>query len=223
MLTTSRAATRARAVKTGLATIALVSTFGLAACGSDDSSTPATADDTSSSTPSEEPTETASDDMGGAAAQVFGAACDQVPADGDGSFDGMATAPVASAASANPLLSTLVTAVTKAGLVDTLNAADGITVFAPVNDAFAAIPPKQLKAVLKDKPTLTKILTHHVVAGQLSPEQVAGEHETLAGDMLTVEGSGEDFTIGEASVVCGNVQTANATVYVVDQVLMPQM
>ena len=71
-----------------------------------------------------------------AADQVFGPACDQVPADGDGSFDGMATAPVASAASANPLLSTLVTAVTKAGLVDTLNSADGITVFAPVNDAF---------------------------------------------------------------------------------------
>ena len=78
----------------------------------------------------------------GAADQTFGPACDAVPADGDGSFDGMATEPVATAASANPLLSTLVTAVTKAGLVDTLNSADGITVFAPTNDAFAAIPPK---------------------------------------------------------------------------------
>ena len=54
-----------------------------------------------------------------------------------------------------------------------------------------------------------------------TPSMVAGEHETLAGDMLTVEGEGEDFTIGDATVVCGNVQTANATVYVVDQVLMP--
>ena len=135
----------------------------------------------------------------------------------------MSTAPVASAASANPLLSTLVTAVTKAGLVDTLNSADGITVFAPVNDAFAAIPPKDLKAVLKDKPTLTKILTHHVVAGQLSPDQLAGEHETLAGDMLTVKGSGEDFQVGaeNATVLCGNVPTANATVYIIDTVLMP--
>jgi uncharacterized surface protein with fasciclin (FAS1) repeats len=223
--------TRTRVAKQGMVALALTMSFGLAACGSDDSSTPATADDTSSSMPSEEssmtdePSEETSEDMAGAAAQVFGAACDQVPADGEGSFDGMATAPVASAASANPLLATLVTAVTKAGLVDTLNSADGVTVFAPVNDAFAAIPPKQLKAVLQDKPTLTKILTHHVVAGQLSPEQLAGEHETLAGDMLTVKGSGEDFQVGaeNAAVLCGNVPTANATVYIVDTVLMPEM
>jgi uncharacterized surface protein with fasciclin (FAS1) repeats len=209
----------------GIAALALTMSLGLAACGSDDSSTPASADDTSSSMPTEESsmTDEPSEDMGGAADQVFGPACAQVPADGDGSFDGMATAPVASAASANPLLSTLVTAVTKAGLVDTLNSADGITVFAPVNDAFAAIPPKTLKAVLKDKPTLTKILTHHVVAGQLSPDQLAGEHETLAGDMLTVRGSGEDFQVGaeNAMVLCGNVPTANATVYIIDTVLMP--
>ena len=223
--------TRRGVVRSGLAAFALVSTFALAACGGDDSSTPATADDTSSSMPTEESSmtedssEESSEDMGGAAAQVFGPACDQVPAEGDGSFDGMATAPVASAASANPLLSTLVTAVGKAGLVDTLNSADGITVFAPVNDAFAAIPPKTLKAVLKDKPTLTKILTHHVVGGQLSPDQLAGEHETLAGDMITVKGSGEDFQVAaeNAMVLCGNVPTANATVYIVDTVLMPKM
>ena len=91
--------------------------------------------------------------------------------------------------------------------------------------AFAAIPPKQLEAVLKDKPTLTKILTHHVIAGQLSPDQLAGDHETLAGDMLTVKGSGEDFQVGaeNAAVLCGNVPTANATVYIVDTVLMPEM
>lgn len=216
-----------RAAKAALAVLALTMSLGLAACGSDDSSTPASAtDDTTSSAPSETPMEEETSEAPmGAADQVFGPACDQVPTDGDGSFDGMATAPVASAASANPLLSTLVTAVTEAGLVDTLNSADGITVFAPVNDAFAAIPPKQLKAVLKDKPTLTKILTHHVVAGQLSPEQLAGEFETLAGDMLTVQGSGEDFQIGaeNATVLCGNVPTANATVYIVDTVLMPEM
>jgi uncharacterized surface protein with fasciclin (FAS1) repeats len=216
--------TRGRVVKTGLATLAIVASFSLAACGSDDSSTPSSAGDTSSSTPTEESSMTDSpSEEADAAAQVFGPACDQVPADGDGSFNGMATAPVASAASANPLLSTLVTAVKKAGLVDALNSADGLTVFAPVNDAFGAIPPKTLKAVLKDKPTLTKILTHHVIAGQLSPDQLAGEHETLAGDMLTVTGSGEDFMIGaeNATVLCGNVPTANATVYIIDTVLMP--
>jgi len=219
---------RTRVVKTGMAVLALTMSLGLAACGSDDSSTAAdTTDATTSAAPAEEtsPAEESSEAPMGAADQVFGPACDQVPADGDGSFDGMATAPVASAASANPLLSTLVTAVTKAGLVDTLNSAEGITVFAPVNDAFAAIPPKTLKAVLKDKPTLTKILTHHVIAGQLSPDQLAGDHETLAGDMLRVTGSGEDFKIGaeNATVLCGNVPTANATVYIIDSVLMPKM
>ena len=89
--------------------------------------------------------------------------------------------------------------------------------------AFAAIPKKDLNALLKDKKALTAVLTHHVVGERLDPSMVAGEHETLNKDMLTVEGEGENFTIGDATVVCGNVQTANATVYVVDQVLMPQM
>ena len=158
-----------------------------------------------------------------AADAPFGPGCAGVPTTGQGSVEGMADDPVATAASNNPLLKTLVAAVTEADLVDTLNSAENLTVFAPTDDAFAAIPKKDLNALLKDKEMLTTVLTHHVIGERLSPEDVAGEHETLAGDMLTVEGEGEDFTIGDASVVCGNVQTANATVYVVDQVLMPEM
>ena len=135
----------------------------------------------------------------------------------------MSTAPVATAASANPVLKTLVTAVGEADLVDTLNSAPEITVFAPANPAFDAIPKKDLNALLADKPALTKVLTHHVVEGKIAPEDVAGTHKTLAGDEITVEGSGEEFTVGDASVICGNVQTANATVYVIDGVLMPTM
>ena len=215
----------------GLAALVLTASLSLSACGSDE---PDAADDTTTSessapmdeeTPEETPMEEESDDMGDAdpAAQTFGPACGEVPADGAGSFVGMATEPVANAASANPLLSTLVAAVTAADLVDTLNSADGITVFAPANPAFDAFSKKQLNGLLKDKETLTKVLTHHVVAGQLTPEDVAGEHETLAGDMLTVEGEGEDFTVGTegAAVLCGNVPTANATVYIIDTVLMP--
>src|SRR4029453_19244129 len=86
-----------------------------------------------------------------------------VPKDGKGSFTGMATDPVATAASNNPVLSTLVTAVKTAGLVDTLNGAKDVTVFAPTNDAFAKLPPATLKAALADKAMLTKILTYHVV------------------------------------------------------------
>ncbi|HEU4998856.1 MAG TPA: fasciclin domain-containing protein [Lapillicoccus sp.] len=155
--------------------------------------------------------------------QPFGAACSAVPKDGKGSFNGMATDPVATAASNNPVLSTLVTAVKAAGLVDTLNSAPAVTVFAPTNDAFAKIPADTLNKVLADKETLTKILTNHVVAGKIAPNQLAGDHKTLAGTTLTVKGSGEMFTVGKenANVVCGNVMTANATVYIVDSVLMP--
>ncbi len=204
--------------RSGIAALALGATLGLAACGSNDSSSSATAP-TSSDTGSD--TGTTSD----AGAQTFGDGCVAVPKSGPGSFNGMATAPVASAASANPVLSTLVTAVKKADLVDTLNSQKAITVFAPTNDAFAAIPPKTLKAVLADKATLTKILTYHVIAGKLSPDQLDGSHKTLEGETLKISGSDPDFVVGstKASIVCGNVPTANATVYIVNSVLMPKM
>ena len=206
--------------------------IGLAACGStatpstsaapaasSTSAAPTSSSSTSSATSSATSAATASNAMG----TPFGAGCAAVPASGAGSFNGMATAPVATAASSNPVLSTLVTAVKAAGLVDTLNSAPAITVFAPSNDAFAKIPADTLNKVLADKATLTKILTGHVVAGKLSPEKIAGDHQTLAGNTVTVKGSGEAFTVGKdnAKVICGNVTTANATVYIIDTVLMP--
>ncbi|MEU4453177.1 fasciclin domain-containing protein [Nocardioides sp. NPDC023903] len=199
------------------ASMALLLGLGLSACGSED-----TASGSEGGSKTSETTE-AAPETEEAASQTFGEGCKLIPADGAGSFNGMSTAPVASAASANPLLKTLVTAVGEAELVDTLNSADALTVFAPTDDAFKKIPKADLDAVLADKATLTKVLTHHVVAGQLSPDEVAGEHETLAGDMITVEGEGEEFTVGKenAKVLCGNIPTANATVYVVDTVLMP--
>jgi uncharacterized surface protein with fasciclin (FAS1) repeats len=208
---------------TGLAALALTATFSFAACSGSDSEGSATDDTSTSSTPSED-TSTPSEDTGAdAAAQTFGAGCSAVPADGAGSFNGMATEPVATAASANPALKTLVAAVGAAGLADTLNSAEDITVFAPTEDAFAKVPKKDLNALLADKAALTKVLTYHVVAGELSPEDVAGTHKTLEGEDVTVEGSGEDFTVGagKATVVCGNVPTANATVYLIDSVMMP--
>lgn len=206
---------------TGLAAIALTATFGLAACGGDDSGASASGSSgSSSSMPEDDMSSSAATDAG---ADTFGAGCSAIPTSGAGSFNGMATEPVATAASANPLLKTLVTAVGKAKLVDTLNSAEGITVFAPTDDAFSKIPKKDLNAVLADNETLTKVLTYHVVPGQLTPDQLAGTHKTLEGDTVTVEGSGEDFTVGaaDAKVLCGNIPTANATVYVIDSVLMP--
>ncbi|MFJ8931466.1 fasciclin domain-containing protein [Streptomyces sp. NPDC102364] len=154
----------------------------------------------------------------------FGPGCASVPKDGAGSFDGMAKDPVATAASNNPALSTLVTAVKKAGLVDTLNNAENITVFAPTNDAFAKIPKADLDKVLNDKAQLTKILTYHVVGQKLEPKDLEkGSFETLEKSKLTTSGSGESYKVNDsANVVCGNVKTANANVYLIDSVLMPK-
>ena len=214
--------TKLRTRTLGLAALALTASMSLAACGSE-SDTDAASEPTTSASTSDAPMESESPSEEAMADGPFGAGCAGVPTSGPGSVEGMADDPVATAASNNPLLKTLVAAVTEAGLVDTLNSAQDITVFAPTDEAFAKIPEKDLNALLKDKKALTTVLTHHVVAGKLSPEDVAGEHETLAGDTITVEGSGEDFTAEGAAVVCGNVPTANATVYVIDSVMMPKM
>lgn len=200
----------------GIATAAIALSVSLAACSSDEE--PTTSGDTTSEAPSEEaPSENTE---AGAEAQTFGDACGEVPADGAGSFNGMVQDPVATAASNNPLLSTLVAAVGAVpGLADTLNTAEGLTVFAPYNPAFEAIPADALNGLLEDPETLGNILSNHVVAGQLDPEAVVGEQEALNGGTLTVEGDTDGMTVNGASVLCGNVPTANATVYIIDTVL----
>ncbi|MET7640127.1 fasciclin domain-containing protein [Streptomyces sp. NPDC005438] len=159
-----------------------------------------------------------------AADKPFGPGCASVPKNGKGSFDGMAEDPVATAASNNPALSTLVGAVKKAGLVDTLNSAENITVFAPTNDAFDKVPKKDLDALMKDKAALKKVLTYHVVGEPLTPKKLEkGSYPTLAKSSLTTAGSGTSYQVnGNSSVVCGDVKTSNATVYLVDTVLMPK-
>jgi len=200
--------------------------IGAAACtSSSSSSTPTAAHSSSSPMASSSSSAMASGASGSSASTTeFGPACSSVPKTGAGSFTGMATAPVATAASANPVLSTLVTAVEKAGLVDTLNAANGITVFAPENSAFAKIPAPTLDSVLANKGELTKILTYHVVAGRYTPAQLASGKtlKTLEGGTVTTAMSGGTYTVNGVDVVCGNVQTANATVYIINSVLMPK-
>ncbi|MET8258099.1 fasciclin domain-containing protein [Micromonospora sp. NPDC005553] len=202
------------------ATVGVIAVLALSACGGTDG------EDTASGTPST----SASAPMASASPSTmmsgqFGSGCAAVPTDSSnpGSFEAMAKVPVATAASGNPLLSTLVTAVKQANLVDSLNGAQGVTVFAPTNDAFAKIPKADLDKVLADDAMLKKILTYHVVPTQLSPDTLAGTHKTMQGDDVTVTGSGTSFTVnGTSMVVCGNVSTANATVYIVDSVLMPK-
>ncbi|WP_412075002.1 fasciclin domain-containing protein [Streptomyces xanthophaeus] len=208
--------------RTALAvTAAAVLPFSLAACSDygSDSAAGSAAEQGAAAAP-QEATPIAPATTG----EPFGPACAGVPAQGAGSFDGMAQDPVATAASNNPALTTLVAAVKKAGLVDTLNNAKDITVFAPTDEAFAKIPKADLDKVLADKATLTKILTYHVVGRKLTPKQLEnGSFDTLQKTGLTTRGSGASYKVnGSSNVVCGNVKTANADVYIVDTVLMPK-
>jgi uncharacterized surface protein with fasciclin (FAS1) repeats len=145
--------------------------------------------------------------------------------DGPGSVQGMSQDPVAVAASNNPLLTTLVSAVSgqlnpDVNLVDTLNG-DEFTVFAPVDDAFAAVDQETIDMLSTDADLLTSVLTYHVVPGQIEPADIAGTHTTVQGADLEVTGSGDEWMVNDATVLCGGVQTANATVYLIDSVLMP--
>jgi uncharacterized surface protein with fasciclin (FAS1) repeats len=166
--------------------------------------------------------------MSDSAAGLVGPGCaDYAKANpsGAGSIDGMAAAPVATAASGNPLLKTLVAAVSgklnpKVDLVSTLNGGE-FTVFAPVDAAFAKIPAATVNTLKTNDALLTKILTYHVVAGQRDPMAVVGTHPTVEKQDVTVSGSGDALKVNGANVICGGVKTANATVYLIDSVLMP--
>jgi uncharacterized surface protein with fasciclin (FAS1) repeats len=208
--------------------LALSCAFGVAACSSSGSSTAASGSSSSapaasSSAPMASGSSSAAAGSGATTAMDFGSGCASVPKSGAGSFTGMATAPVATAASANPVLSTLVAAVKAAGLVDTLNSASNITVFAPDNAAFAKIPAATLKGILANKAELTKILTYHVASGRYTAAQLASgtKIKTLEGGTVTPAMMAGSYTVNGASVVCGNVQTANATVYIINTVLTP--
>jgi uncharacterized surface protein with fasciclin (FAS1) repeats len=165
-----------------------------------------------------------------AQAEMVGPGCtayaQQVPM-GPGSVMGMAQDPVAVAASNNPKLTTLTEVVSgrlnpQVNLVDTLNGAE-FTVFAPTDEAFAKIDPATIEKLKTDAPLLTSILTYHVVPGQAAPARVVGTHKTVQGADVTVTRHGNDLKVNDAGVVCGGVQTANATVYMIDTVLMPPM
>lgn len=209
----------------GLAVLA-ISAFALIGCSSGaGTTTQESSAPMESSTPMESPSASTMDP----AADLVGSGCaayaEAVPS-GAGSVEGMSADPVAVAASNNPLLTTLTAAVSgqlnpDVNLVDTLNGGE-FTVFAPVDDAFAKIDAATIDTLKTDSALLTKILTYHVVEGQIAPSDIDGTHTTLEGQDLTVEGSGDNITVnGTSAVICGGVKTANATVYLIDTVLMP--
>ena len=219
----------ANRTRTSLALIGIgaAAVLSISACTSDDSSD-TTMDTTTTMTETTAPMET-TESAAAMPAGLVGPGCaayaEQVPT-GPGSVEGMAQENVTTAASNNPMLTTLTAAVSgqlnpDVNLVDTLNGGE-FTVFAPVDDAFAAVDPATIETLKTDSALLTDILTYHVVPGQIAPADIAGEQTTVQGGAVEVAGSGDEWTVNDANVICGGIETANATVYLIDGVLMPQ-
>jgi uncharacterized surface protein with fasciclin (FAS1) repeats len=196
---------------------AVLLTLTLSACGDD-------AKVKAASSPSPAPAVADPDSNPPPGRTQFGAACAAFPTDpaNPGSFESMAKRPVAAAVAGSPALSSLAEATRRAGLTDALNAAPGITVFAPADVAFAKLPKADLRRLLADRKGLAGLLNYHVVPGRITPEHLAGEHQTRQGATISVARQGSRYTVnGRSTVVCGNVQTANATVYLIDTLLSP--
>ncbi|WP_310785522.1 fasciclin domain-containing protein [Mycobacterium sp. Z3061] len=218
--------TQARSV--AAAALAAIAITGLAGCSSSKPASQGTSSSATSASVSAAPSSAPSSAKADPAADLIGPGCSEYAAQnptGPGSVAGMAQDPVATAASNNPMLTTLTSALSgklnpQVNLVDTLNSGQ-YTVFAPTNAAFDKLPAATLDQLKTDAKLLNSILTYHVVNGQASPAKVAGTHKTLQGAEVTVTGAGNDLKVNTSGLVCGGVHTANATVYMIDTVLMP--
>jgi uncharacterized surface protein with fasciclin (FAS1) repeats len=157
-----------------------------------------------------------------ATARTVGTDCGMIPAAGMGSMHHMMTDPVVTAASHNPLITTLAAEVHKAGLTSTLDSMASITMFAPDNAAFKNLTGHDM-TMMSSTAELAKVLKYHVVAGHITPAQIATGKAltTLEGGTLKPSKMGAVYEVNNAAVTCGNLHTANATVYIISKVLMP--
>ncbi|AWG97149.1 fasciclin domain-containing protein [Rhodococcus ruber] len=216
--------TRKSLAAVGIGAMALM---GVAACSSDDSGSSTATSATSameSATSAMSPTTSEEAMASGPVGPGCAAYAEQVPS-GPGSLESIAQQPVGTAVAEIPILTQLNAAISgqlnpEVNLVDTLNGGE-FTVFAPVDDAFAKVDPATIETLKTDTATLTSILTYHVVPGQIPPSDIEGTQTTVQGGTVEVTGSGEEWKVNDANVICGGIETANATVYLVDSVLLP--
>jgi uncharacterized surface protein with fasciclin (FAS1) repeats len=154
---------------------------------------------------------------------TVGGGCAQLPKSGLGSLTGMAGVSVTTAAAHNPQLAYALRAIEAAGLAGPLDSAKSITVFAPDNAAFAALGTKNVQRLESSKTDLRDVLDYHIVDGRLTPADLAAGKPltTRLGLPLHPVVMGTTYEINGAKVVCGNITTKNATVYIIDKVLLP--
>jgi uncharacterized surface protein with fasciclin (FAS1) repeats len=205
-------ASRRTGAFTGAAAIAVL---GLAAAGCGSASSTA-----AGAAATHHPMASPSHAMAGTAR--FGPDCGMVPATGMGSFHGMSLAPVVTAARHNPLLTSFAADVKMAGLTGDLNSMHAFTVFAPANSAFSKLPASEMD-MMHSTAELAKILKYHIVSGRVTPAELAHGMalQTLEGGSVKGAKMGSVYEVNNAQVICGNIQTANATVYVINKVLVP--
>ena len=207
-------------------------TVALGACGSEEEPAAGGGNEASApSAPSEPESSSAAPSGEGVTTteDLIGPACNMVPTEGPGSAQGMVDDPVGTAASNNPLLTTLTQTVMASNLVDALNdPAAQYTVFAPANTAFEALeassPGITEQLLAEPEGQLTTVLTYHVIPQRYDAQGLvdAGSVPSLQGGMVEITGTPDAPVInGSTNVACGNIPTANATVFVIDSVLMP--
>ena len=202
-----------RAAALPVIAVALAVTAAACSSAASTTSTPPAAFQHAAASPSKSMTETAA---------TIGTDCGMIPAAGMGSMHGMAMDPVVTAASHNPLITTLAAEISKAELTSTLNSARNITVFAPDNEAFKKLSGHEM-AMMSGMAELAKVLKYHVVSGRITPADLASGKTltTLEGSQLKTSKMGSTYEVNNAAVTCGNLHTANATVYIINTVLMP--
>jgi uncharacterized surface protein with fasciclin (FAS1) repeats len=198
-------------------TSALIATVGLAACSGDDTATP----DEKKPLPAVTYTKPVMAGLVGPKCAEYDTA---TPA-GKASFDGMSNVPLVTAAKNNPMLTRLAAAVTgkvnkKVILDETLNGGEW-TFFAPVDEAFGKLPAATTAKFTSDSQALLDTLIYHVVTGRIEPKQLVGSQRSVQGGDLKVTEAGGVMKVNGAQVLCGGIRTANATVYLIDQVLTP--
>lgn len=205
-----RSSFRSRPKKALVAVLAVVALTGAACSDSEDEASTSTTEPVITTTTA-----------AGAQLTPVGTACSQVPTTGEGSVAGMADDRIATAASNNPLLTTLVKAVTQAQLADTLNGTGPFTVFAPVNSAFEKVPAADLTALLANRTQLTSVLTYHVVPGRMTVADLndGASVATVQGKNVTIDKEGSALKVNTSNVICANVPVANGVVHLIDTVL----
>jgi uncharacterized surface protein with fasciclin (FAS1) repeats len=162
-----------------------------------------------------------------ATTSTVGTGCATLPKSGTGSITGMASQPVATATAHNPQLTDLTQAVHMANLSGTLDTSKSITVFAPNNGAFTSLEKElgsaDVQRLLASHTDLRDVLEYHVVSGRVTPADLASGKPltSLLGQPLHPTKMGSTYEINDASVVCGNIRTANANVYIINKVLVP--